>query len=118
MTLVPRPLHPPHRCSFTLKDTDPEGFVQGRVMPGWDPSAAMSVGYLRQEARRLGMVDAATHADLALELRETRDELAAMTADRDQLQARFDAIDVLASSGFVARKKPGRPPALNPKEKV
>jgi hypothetical protein len=67
MTLVPRPLHPPHRCSFTLKDTDPEGFVQGRVMPGWDPSAAMSVGYLRQEARRWGWSTPQAHADLALD---------------------------------------------------
>jgi hypothetical protein len=58
MTLVPRPLHAPHRCSFTLKSEDPEGFIQGLVLSGWDPSASIAVSFLRQEARALGMVDA------------------------------------------------------------
>lgn len=41
---------------------------------------------------------------LAAELELSR----AATADLEQ---RFGAIDVLASAGFVARKKPGRPPS-------
>lgn len=109
MTHVPRPLHAPHRCSFTLKDSDPEGFIQGQVMSGWDPSASISVSYLKQEARKLGMVDQAVHAQKCRELASERDLVSAVRAERDQLQAQFDAIDVIASAGFTARKKPGRP---------
>jgi hypothetical protein len=118
MTLVPRPAHPPHRCSFTLRDTDPEGFIQGQVLSGWDPSAAISASYLRQEARALGMFDAATHQNALDEIEDLKDQLATVTAERDQLHAKFEAIDVLASAGFQARKKPGRP--VNPimKEQV
>lgn len=109
MTHVQRPLHPPHRCSFTLKDADPEGFIQGQVLSGWDPSASISVGYLKQEARKLGMVDAQTHALLVRELNDARAETNSVRAELDEALRKLAAVDLLESAGFTARKKPGRP---------
>lgn len=42
-------------------------------------------------------------------VRELEREKVALEEAHAELEARFTAIDVLASAGFVARKKPGRP---------
>jgi hypothetical protein len=53
---VPRLDQPPHRCAFTLRDQDPEGFFVGETLSGWDPKAAISASYARTLARELGYV--------------------------------------------------------------
>jgi hypothetical protein len=40
---------------------------------------------------------------------ELQARLDVLTAERDDLRAKFDAIDLLGSEGYRARKKPGRP---------
>jgi hypothetical protein len=107
---VPRLDQPPHRCAFTLRDQDPEGFFVGETLSGWDPKAAISASYARTLARELGYVHPDVHAQTIRERDEARSEAAVLQGEVDRQRERFDAIDLLASAGFQARKKPGRPP--------
>lgn len=117
-TRVPRLEQPPHRCAFTMRGDDPEGFFLGETLAGWDPKAGIAVSYARTLARELGY----SHPD---DVQALRDDLAAATARAEELealladaQARFDAIDALESAGFRARKKPGRKAVEKDKEAV
>lgn len=107
---------PPHRCAFTLRDQDPEGFFVGETLSGWDPKAAISASYARSLARELGYVHPDDHARLLAENDQLATELAEARTELAEMDAKFDAIDLLASAGFQARKKPGRP--AQSKEKV
>jgi hypothetical protein len=65
---------PPHRCGFTLRGEDPEGFFIGEVLSGWDPTAAISVSYARSLARELGYVHPDDHAQAIRDRDEARSE--------------------------------------------
>jgi hypothetical protein len=116
-TRVQRLDQPPHRCAFTLRDQDPEGFFTGQVLSGWDPSAAVSVSYARSLARELGYVHPDAHRALEDELAAANAEVERLAAEVADLRAKFDAIDVIESEGFRARRKAGRP-TTQAKEKV
>ncbi|HVE24593.1 MAG TPA: hypothetical protein VNC22_04285 [Sporichthya sp.] len=60
-----------------------------RDMLGWQPPTA-----LKERDERIAELQA---------------RLDVLTAERDDLRAKFDAIDLLGSEGYRARKKPGRP---------
>jgi hypothetical protein len=114
---VPRLDQPPHRCAFTLRDQDTEGFFVGQVLSGWDPTAAISVGHVRSLARELGYVHPDDHATVTIANAAARAEIDRLAAEVMDLRAKFDAIDVIESEGFRARRKAGRPPTTS-KEKV
>jgi hypothetical protein len=109
---------PPHRCGFTLRGEDPEGFFIGEVLSGWDPTAAISVSYARSLARELGYVHPDDHAQAIRDRDEARSEAARYAGEALRLQSKLDAIDVIESEGFRARKKAGRPPNTQVKEHV
>lgn len=106
---VPRLDQPPHRCGFTLRGEDPEGFYVGEVLSGWDPTAAISISYARSLARELGYIHPDEHQSVVDAHARAIEDIFRLTEEKQALEARFDAIDVLASAGFQARKKPGRP---------
>lgn len=110
LVIVDRCEMPPGHCIATMSHDDPKGFVDTLLTPALvDPRVYLSVSYIEEMARKLGMEypPSQEQVDEVLELKEQLKE-----AER-QLQA----IDVMESAGFVARKKPGRPKATK-KEKV
>lgn len=106
---VSRVDQPPNRCGFTLRADDPEGYFLGEVLSGWDQKAAVSVSYTRSLARELGYVHPDEHQSVVDAHAGLIEQVYALTEEKAALEARFDAIDLLASAGFQARKKPGRP---------
>jgi hypothetical protein len=108
---------PPNCCSFTLRADDPEGFFLGEILSGWDSKAAISVRFARALARELGYVHPDDHQRVLDELADHKAECAELADQVEALNDRFEAIDVLASAGFQARKKPGRKPG-EAREKV
>jgi hypothetical protein len=115
---VPRLDQPPHRCAFTLRDSDPEGFYLGETLSGWDPKAAISASYARSLARELGYVHPDKHQEYIEGLASAAAEIERLQAEVADLRAKFDAIDVIESEGFRARRKAGRPATTQAKEKV
>ena len=113
---VARPLFEPHHCSFTLRSEDPEGFFQGRNLTGPADVAYISASRVRTYAEALGYSAPDTHAAVVAELEQERARTADLEQRAEKLQAQLDAIDVLASAGFQARKKPGRPKATEKQE--
>lgn len=107
MNLVSRPMWEPFRCAFTLKDQDPEGFVVGQTMKGFDPHAFASVSWIKQTARELGMVDP---TDLVERVAALDAQLEQVTAERDDLTQQIAAVEVLKNTGkFEQARRPGRP---------
>jgi hypothetical protein len=105
-----RPLFEPHYCSFTLRGDDPEGFFEGRNLTGPADVAYISVSRVRTYAEALGFASPTAHAALEEELTAAQSRVTELESQLAALEQKFDAIDVLASAGFVARKKTGRRP--------
>lgn len=106
-----RPAFEPHYCSFTLRGDDPEGFFEGRNLTGPADVAYISVSRVRTYAEALGFASPTTHAAVEEELTAALSRVTELESQLEALQGKFDAIDVLASAGFTARKKAGRPTA-------
>lgn len=107
LVVVERCEMPPGHCIATMADTDPKGFVDTLLTPALvDPRVYLSVSWIEECARKLGMEYASESESAALEARV--EQLEAELADADK---RLEAIDVMESAGFTARKKPGRKPA-------
>lgn len=77
--------------------------------PGFDHPADAHESSIKQCARELGWQPPSALQQRDAELADLRDQLAVLRAERDDLRAKFDAIDLLGSEGYRARKKPGRP---------
>jgi hypothetical protein len=106
---VERPIFEPHRCMVLGKGDDPVGWVDCGNVPSVkpDPRAYVSHGGVLTAARLFGY-DIPALLEQARDLGVVRAELEQAQAEVAHLQEQFDAIDVLASEGFRARKKPGR----------
>jgi hypothetical protein len=101
--IVARPELAPGHCIATLKDEDPKGFVDTNLVPAVvDPRVYVSVSWIEECARKLGFVDGA-------ELDDALARAQAAEAELDETNKYLDAIDVLESRDFRARKKTGRP---------
>lgn len=103
-------IHRPHRCAIVpfIGQTHPEGFIDTGT-DYWGERVYLSVVGVKECAKLIGWVP---HRQLELAVRDLnteRERVAELEAERDALQARLDAIDVIESDGFRARKKPGRP---------
>ena len=59
----------------------------------------------------LGWISPAASCELEDHIENLERENARLQGEVDDLNQDFQAIDMLASKGFVARKKPGRKPA-------
>jgi hypothetical protein len=115
---VPRPLFEPHHCSFTLRSEDPDGFFQGRNLTGPADVALISVSRVRTYAESLGFVHPDDHEMVVVQLAASVLDVMELKADVERLQGQLDAIDVLTSAGFTARKKVGRPKSPEKQEAV
>lgn len=116
LPLIERPVKAPNRCAaipfLSSSNPDPEGFFDtGMEMPGFDNHIYVSVTYVRQAAEYLGYVRAEEAHDLRASVLERDARIAQLEAEAADRDREFDAIDILASRGFTARKKPGRKPS-------
>lgn len=111
MERINRPLWEPHHCAFTLKHEDPEGFYPGQFITGRDPRAIVAVSHVRAMAEDLGYVHPDDHRKALDHTSELESQIADMEAEMEAMRQRFEAIDLLQSAGYTARKKPGRRPA-------
>jgi hypothetical protein len=102
----------PHRCAVIpfISGHDELGYIDtGSEMDGFDNHVYVSVKAVKEMARLIGLPSRAEYHEAATELAAVQAELEKITTERDDLEARFEAIDILASRGFVERKKTGRP---------
>lgn len=113
MRWVPHAAMRPHRCAaipFIGNSTAKKGFIDtGQDLRGWDPHVYLSVEAVEQMARMIGWQPqhvAAQHADVS---RRRDERVKELEAERDELQRRLEAVDVLKSAGFTQAKRPGRP---------
>ncbi len=117
---------PGHDIYFPQIVSDPEGFVvtadideqitiNGRSYGKFQP--AVSVKGLRQLSRRYAGMVGGDELDLAeqriAELEEQHDD---KDTEIENLKGRLDAVDLLESVGYRARKKAGRKPAVKETE--
>lgn len=109
----------PHRCAAIpfVGPNDPEGYIHtGSVMDGWDNEVYISVKAVRGFLETLEWPKPEDYTRLAAYAKELEAQLTETVRERDELQQRFEAIDVLASADFRARNKPGRPRTKKPED--
>lgn len=81
----------------------------GSELPGFDNHVYLSSLAVEEAARLLGFVSAGEHRALRLECDELRSRVEQLEVELVEKNRHLDAIDLLESKGFTARKKPGRP---------
>lgn len=112
MRIVPKAVGRPHVCAVYphIGGDHPRGYFDtGNELVGFDPHIYVSVVAAEHMASDLGWVEPAVQDDLQQQISELAQELARETARADAAEAKLQAIDVLESEGFRARKKAGRP---------
>jgi hypothetical protein len=115
MRWVPTATINPHRCAVIpfVSASDPEGFIDtGSELSGFGPDkhVYVSVKAVNEMASLIGRPTISQFREVVDSNIALASKLAEVTAERDGLEERFAAIDVLASADFVARKKQGRRP--------
>lgn len=106
LRIIERPLLPPGRCVVSLSDEDPQGFIDtGLTLPEIDPRVIVSVSWVKTTAKKLGLVEPDGDADNDALFRENQ----RLREENAGLNRELEAIDVIESRGFTARKKAGRP---------
>lgn len=103
-------IHRPNRCAIIpfIGQSHPEGFIDTGT-DYWGERVYLSVVGVKECAKLIGWVPRQQLQHAVRDLNAERDRSKELEAERDALQARLDAIDVIESEGFRARKKPGRP---------
>lgn len=114
MQWVDRPYRRPQRCALvpTRGATTPGRWLDGGDIgaPPFEEHVYIHEASLREAAREmLGWSSPNEVKALHDRIRDLEDEKGELAMDLTKLRQQFDAIDVLGSAGFVARKKPGRP---------
>lgn len=113
MQWVEAAAQPPHHCAVIpyIGNSNAEGgFVDtGTDLLGIDPHVYVSQTACLMLGEAVGMKRGEVVTGIEAQLEQVRGELAEVVAERDELKAKFGAIDILASEGFRARNKPGRP---------
>lgn len=103
-------VHRPHRCAIVpfIGQTHPEGFIDTGT-DYWGERVYLSVVGVKECAKLIGWVPKQQLQRAVRDVNTERERVVELEAERDALQARLDAIDVIESEGFRARKKTGRP---------
>lgn len=100
LRIVDGPELPPGHCIATLRTEDKKGFVDTLLTPAViDPRVYLSVSYIEDVARGLGMEYPKGQRD---------DDVEDLKRQLAEAEKALEAVDVMESAGFVARKKPGR----------
>jgi hypothetical protein len=114
MRIVALPFARPMRCAaIPYIGQSAQGeiwFDTGSELMGPDDHVYLSGTAVKECARMIGWVPPSDIKALRRELEDVRHELAAVLTERHELKHKLDAIDVIESADFRARKKPGRPP--------
>ena len=114
MRLVDRPTFRPMRCAAVpqLGATARCRWVDtGAEMPGFDNHIYLSEPAVLEAAKLFGFPTPAEYESVVAERDELEARVEELEREASGLQEAFDAIDVLASRDFRARKKPGKRPA-------
>lgn len=101
----------PHRCAAIpfVAGNDEEGFIDtGSELDGFDNHVYISVKAVNEMANLIGRPTITQFREVVQSNQDMYTRLLELTAQRDALQRQIDAVDVLASADFVARRKPGR----------
>lgn len=109
----------PHCCAVYphLGSSQLEGYFEtGTTLGEIDPTIYISVVAVKTMAEQLGWVSGDRLLSETQKTQEAEQRVRELEAENAELQRRIDSIDVLASAGFVARKKPGRPPTKKSEE--
>lgn len=118
MRFVDRPHLAPHVCAVTLRGATDESvkqWIETDVnLTGFEPHVYLSDIAVREAARLLGYGSPEDVASLNERIEDLERELSLTKDQLEDADRRLEAVDLLESAGFRARKKPGRPP----KEKV
>lgn len=114
MRLVDWPITKPNRCALVpfVGQTTPTRWVDtGSEMQGPDDHIYASEIGVIEAAKVLGIwTPPGEHRAALREVVRLERELAEAVAENRRLTAVLDAVDVMESRGYTARKKPGRPP--------
>lgn len=98
----------PSACAVTGRGDGP--FVDFQAHAPWvDPHVYVRQDIVREAAILLGMVEGRVLDEADGEIARLKDRVAELEAEVSELGRFADAIDVLESREFRARKKPGRP---------
>jgi hypothetical protein len=112
--IVPQAVIRPHHCAMfhTLGAAHAKGYFDvGSELPGFDNHGYVSVEFVEQAASHLKWSSPEDVSELRDHIETLERECARLQDEVDDLNRDFEAIDVLASKGYTARKKPGRKPA-------
>lgn len=111
MRLIPDlPRGVEHCAGLPNVSEDAEGFIDtGTRLPGIDPPVFPSARFIRQAAELLGYPSDKDYDEVVARGAELERRVAELEAEVLAAEACVEAIDVLESAGFRARRKPGRP---------
>ena len=109
MLFVDEAVQPPHRCAVTGR-SDRGMLDTGLDIPCVDPHVYISAEGMRQLAQFFKYVESDTHEQLKDELIEARERIAALELEVLEADKVVQAIDVMESHDFRARKRAGRKP--------
>lgn len=113
MRLVPSAVVRPHHCAVYphLGSNQREGYFDtGTQMNAIDPHVYVSVVAVKEMAAQLGYVPPEDHGAKCVEVEELKLALDHLLAESAEAARKLEAIDVIESAGFRARKKAGRKP--------
>lgn len=113
MRLVEHAACRPHHCAilpYVGNSNVRRFFVDtGTELQGFDNHIYLSDVGVEAAAQLIGYPSLSEIGQLKRQLDEALERAETAEAERDELQKKFAAIDVLASADFRARNKPGRP---------
>jgi len=114
VVVVDRPTLPPGRCVASLSDTDPNGFIDTLMTATMlEERVYVSVSWILEMGRKFGLIDPEGETDVDQLHRRVAD----LEAENALLNRQFDAIDVLESTGYRARKTRARTTPKKAQEK-
>lgn len=102
----------PHQCFVfpSLGSAHPKGFIDtGNEITAIDPHAYISVEAVEQCAQFIGYPSREEHAEALARVEALEAELESTKVALAEADRLVEAIDVIESRDFRARKKPGRP---------
>lgn len=98
----------PSACAVTGRGDGP--FVDFQASAPWvDPHVYVRQDVVREAGKLLGLVEASELEKAEARIAELEGQVASLNEENLELSRFAEAVDVLESKDFRARKKPGRP---------
>jgi hypothetical protein len=112
MRFVQRAVTKPMHCAVLpfIGQTHERGFIDtGSELPGFDNHVYISVVAAEEMARMVGFIPGKERTRVQAELDQALARVTELERDLSEAERHLEAVDLLESRGFTARKKPGRP---------